>query len=402
MTERMTAPPCSASGAVGTMAFTRLERVLFGSPAARAAAGEAARLGAERVFILASKTLNRQTDVVRAIASALEHRFVGTYDAIPAHAPRDAVIACAAKARDANADLLVTVGGGSVIDAAKVVAVCLEHDLRDSAALERFRTTVDGAGKRHFPDYREPTVRLVCIPTTLSGGEFNFRAGITDTEIGVKQSFAHPGLVPRSVILDPAATVHTPQALFLSTGVRAIDHAVETLGSIDANAYTDGMALQALRLLGRGLPAVKRDSLDLAARTDCQIGAWMSMTGVVAGTRMGASHAIGHILGGSAGVPHGYASCVMLPAVLAFNAGCNAASQAQVSATLGEPEVDAAQVLDAFITGLGLPRRLRDVGVAYDDLPRLAAHCLDDDWTFSNPRPIRTADDVLAILQKAY
>jgi hypothetical protein len=170
-------------------------------------------------------------------------------------------------------------------------------------------------------------VRQICVPTTLSGGEFNARAGVTEPRLRLKQAYIHPGIIPLMVIFDPAITQHTPEWLWLSTGIRAVDHAVETYCSIDGNAYTDSTALQALRLLGRGLPAVKRDPADLAARLDCQIGAWISMTGIVGGTRMGASHAIGHVLGGSAGVPHGYTSCVMLPAVLAFNAEVNADRQ---------------------------------------------------------------------------
>src|SRR5207245_3915236 len=144
--------------------------------------------------------------------------------------------------------------------------------------------------------------------------------------------YTHPCLTPPSVISDPATTHPTPEGLWPSTGIRAVDHAVETFCSIDGNAYAASTALQALRLLGGGLAAVKRDPADLAARLDCQIGAWISMTGIVGGTRMGASHAIGHVLGGSAGVPHGYTSCVMLPAVLAFNAAVNGDRQAELSA----------------------------------------------------------------------
>jgi len=172
--------------------------------------------------------------------------------------------------------------------------------------------------------------------------------------------------------------------------------------SIDGNAYTDSTALQALRLLGRGLAAVKRDPGDLAARLDCQIGAWISMTAIVAGTRMGASHAIGHVLGGSAGVPHGYTSCVMLPAVLAFNAEVNGDRQAEISAALGAGGKPAADVLDRFIAGLGLPRRLRDVGVKRDDLQRIATNCMLDDWTFSNPRTIHAAQEIVPILESVY
>lgn len=147
---------------------------------------------------------------------------------------------------------------------------------------------------------------------------------------------------------------------------------------------------------------MKRDPTDLAARLDCQIGAWVSMTGIVTGTRMGASHAIGHVLGGSAGVPHGYTSCVMLPAVLAFNAEVNADRQSEISAALDAAGQPAAEVLGRLIAGLGLPRRLRDVGVKRDDLQRIATNCMLDDWTFSNPRTIYAAQEIVPILEAVY
>jgi maleylacetate reductase len=386
----------------GSIVFTGMDRVLFGTPAAEAVAAEAERLGAQRVFLLASRTLARETGAVRAITTALGTRFAGLHDDMPAHSPREAVVACANAAREAGADLLVTVGGGSVTDGGKAVTICLEHDIREPAAMEPFRTVVDAQGKRSFPQYAAPRVRQICVPTTLSGGEFNARAGVSDTTKRLKQSFIHPGIIPVSVILDPAISVHTPEWLFLSTGIRAVDHAVETFCSIDANAWTDGAALQALRLLGRSLPAVKRDPANLEARLDCLMGAWISMSGIVTGTRMGASHAIGHILGGSAGVPHGHTSCVMLPHVLAYNAAANDHRQADVSTALGAAGTPASDVLDRLIAGLGMPRRLREVGIARADLPRLAENCLLDDWTYSNPRPIRTAAEVMSILETAY
>ena len=387
----------------GEIVFTGMDRVVFGRPAAEAVVEAADRLSAKRVFILASATLNRKTDVVRRIAEALGPRYAGVHDDMPGHSPRDAVVACANTAREAGCDLLLSVGGGSTTDGGKAVTLCLEHDIREPDGLEPFRTVVDEiTGKRTFPEYRAPRVRQICVPTTLSGGEFNARAGVTEPRLRLKQAYIHPGLIPLQVIFDPAITVHTPEWLWLSTGIRAVDHAVETYCSIDGNAYTDSTALQALRLLGRGLPAVKRDPSDLAARLDCQIGAWTSMIGIVGGTRMGASHAIGHVLGGSAGVPHGYTSCVMMPAVLAYNATVNGDRQAEISTALGATGKPASEVLDRFISGLGLPRRLRDVGVKREDLQRIATNCMLDDWTFSNPRPIHAAQEVVPILESVY
>jgi maleylacetate reductase len=385
----------------GTMVFTQMNRVIFGQPAAPTIAAEAERLGAKRVFLLTGRTLNKNTDEIEKVRRALGSRFAGVHDHMPAHSPRDAVIACANAARAAGTDLLVTFGGGSVTDGGKAVTICLEHGVSDIDGMEPFRTIVTN-GKRQIPDFHAPKVRQIAVPTTLSAGEFNARAGITDTRLKLKQSFVHRAIVPESVILDPAVTMHTPEWLWLSSGVRAIDHAVETLLSLDANDYTDGTALQALRALGAGLPGVKKDADNLVARLRCMMGAWLSMVGIVSGTRLGASHAIGHILGGSANVPHGHTSCVMLPYVLEFNAEVNSLRQREVSAAMGQPERPASEVLDDFIRSLGMPRRLREVKVEETDLPRLAQHCMLDDWTYSNPRPISRPEEVLEILRAAY
>jgi maleylacetate reductase len=113
------------------------------------------------------------------------------------------------------------------------------------------------------------------------------------------------------------------------------------------------------------------------------------------------SHAIGHILGGSADVPHGYTSCVMLPYVLAWNAPVNGARQKDLAAALGQPGTPASEILDKLIGDLGMPRHLRAVGVSENQFPQLAANCMLDDWTFSNPREIRSPDQVMEILHSA-
>ena len=386
----------------GEVSFTRMDKVIFGHGAAEAVKAEAIRLGAERVFLLVSRTLNQETGEVEKLRRALGNVYCGTHDDMPAHSPREAVVDCANAMRDAKADLLVSFGGGSTTDGGKAVTICLKHGITEADSMEPFRTVVDKEGKRHFPEYDAPDVRQIVVPTTLSGGEFNARAGITNSKLRLKQSFMHPGIIPISVILDPEVTLPTPEWLFLSTGVRAVDHAIETYLSIDANAYTDGACLQALRLLGEGLPRVKDDPTDLEARLKCLMGAWMSMTGVITGSRLGASHAIGHILGGSAGVPHGHTSCIMLPYVLNWNESVNGERQKEVAIAMGRPGVAAGQVLDEFISGLDMPRRIRDAGVKESDLIRLAENCMLDDWTYSNPREIRSPEQVMEILRMAY
>jgi alcohol dehydrogenase class IV len=381
--------------------LTATEKVYIGEPAASAVLQEAERLGAQRVFLLVSSSLENNTDEIARIRSALGSRAVATYAGIPPHAPRGAVLAAAAVARDADADLIVTVGGGSVTDAGKIVSLCLKHNLREHDDLEPYHVYVDADGTVVRPVFDPPEVPVVICPTTLSGGEFNPLSGATDEKAKLKQGYEHRLMAPVTVVLDPALTVHTPEWLWLSTGVRSFDHALEALGSLQSNYYCDGLAACALELLAEGLPRVKADPGDLEARLKCQVGAWQSMIPIVTGVPMGLSHAIGHVLGGSFDVPHGYCSCVMAPAVLAFNAPVNGDRQRRIAACLGAPDGDASQLADAFIRGLGMPRSLSAVGVSRDDFPLLAENTMHDFWARTNPRSITAASDVLPVLEMA-
>ena len=239
------------------------------------------------------------------------------------------------------------------------------------------------------------------MPTTLSAGDFSATAGCTDTARGMKQSFAHPRIMATAVVLDPAVTMRTPEWLFLSTGIRAVDHAVEDICSTNGNAFAEGASLQALRLLCRGLRGAKARPGDGAARLDCLLGAWMSMVGSQSGVEKGGSHGIGHALGGTAGVPHGYTSCTMLPPVLRYNLPVNAERQALVSEAMGAPGRPAAELVAGLVAELGLPGRLRDCGVKEEQLDAVAEAAMHDRWIPTNPRPLDLAA-VRALLQEAY
>ncbi len=381
--------------------LTATERVTLGVRAADAIAEEAANRGAKRVFILCSSFLNRQTDEIRRIEAALGDRHAATHDGIQPHAPRGDVLAAANQARAAKADLVVTVGGGSVTDAGKILLICLKHNITTVDRFDDYRVRVEEDGTVVSPVFDGPDVRAICVPTTLSGGEFNPLSGATDESIKQKQPYTQREMVPVCIVLDPAITVHTPEWLWLSTGVRSVDHATETLASFLSNDFCDGIADSALRLLAEGLPRVKANPGDLDARLKCQIGAWQSMIPIIGGVPMGASHAIGHVLGGTCDVPHGYTSCVMSPFVQAFNAPVNGERQKRISACLGDASRPASELLDTLIRGLGMPRSLKEVGVREDQLQLVSEYTLEDIWGRTNPRPITSARDVMAILQTA-
>ena len=377
----------------GRVVFGAMDEVVFGSPAAEAVAGQMDRLHLSRAFLMVSGTLNRTTDEIEKIRQVLGPRCVGTFDAMPPHTPREAVVAAAGQARAAGADLIVTVGGGSITDGAKAVQLCLANDVRTAEDIDRIR-----AIKGVAPPMQAPTVRQISVPTTIAGGEFSAIAGVTDPRSKVKEMLRHDLVMPRAAILDPAVTVHTPEWLWLSTGIRAVDHCVEGLCSREAHPFADAQALKGLSMLAQALPRVKADSSDLDARMDCQLGTWLSMGPLSSGVPMGASHGIGYVLGAVYDVPHGYTSCVMLPSVLRWNRDNNAERQALVAAAMGQPGRDAADVLDDFIRSLGMPRSLQDVRIEPAHFDRIAELAMATPWIPRNPRRIDLPAQVREIL----
>jgi maleylacetate reductase len=377
----------------GRVVFGAMDEVVFGRPASAAVVEQMDRLGATAAFLMVSGTLDRETDEIEKVRRALGSRCVGTFAAMPPHTPRAAVIAASEQARAAKADLIVTIGGGSITDGAKAVQLCLANDVRTIDDIDRIRTR-GGVP----PKINPPTVRQISVPTTIAGGEFSSIAGVTNEAIKVKEMLAHRLTMPRAVILDPWLAVHTPEWLFLSTGIRAVDHCVEGICSREAHPYGDAQALKGLAMLAQGLPRVKADGSDIDARLDCQIGTWLSTGPLASGVPMGASHGIGYVLGAEFGVPHGYTSCVMLPSVMRWNRSANAERQALVSAAMGHAGEDAGDVLDAFIRGLGLPRSLGEVRISHEHFDRIAQQAMRTPWVPRNPRKIEGPEQVREIL----
>jgi maleylacetate reductase len=243
------------------------------------------------------------------------------------------------------------------------------------------------------------------VPTTLSGAEFSDLGGCTDTRFGTKQGYTGAYIGAATVILDPRITVHTPDRLWLSTGIRAVDHAVEALCSINAQPLIDATSVRALALLGRSLTRYASDPGDLDARLDAQLGAWLAATSIRR-TEYGASHGLGHALGADAGVPHGITSCVLLPTVMRYNAAACPAQMAEIAAALagaqGDPSQPAADQVEALIARLGLPTRISQLGVDRSRLALIAQKGMANPWVHSNPRPIHDAAQLEALLEQAW
>ena len=385
----------------GVFNFLELDRVHFGTPAAEALHTEAQLRGARRVFVVTSKSLNRKTDAVTQALERIRPQVVGLFDDCVEHTPRDTVIALAEAVRAARADLIVSIGGGTVIDTVKVALVALAEGLTRIEQLDDWHMRVNPDGSRVVPTPRQPPCRQIAVPTTLSGAEFSDLGGATDTRFGTKHGYTGAFVGAASVILDPRITVHTPDRLWLSTGVRAVDHAVEALCSVNAQPLVDATSVRALALLGRSLTRYADDPADLDARLDGQMGAWLAATSIRR-TEYGASHGLGHALGADAGVPHGITSCVLLPTVMRWNAAHCAPQLAEVAAALGDPGRPAADQVEALVARLGLPTRIGQLGIDRARLSVIAEKGLANPWVRSNPRPIGSAAQLLEILEAAW
>jgi len=342
--------------------FPLLEKVIFGAGAVVRVAEEITRLGKERVFILTGKTLATKTDLVRKLETLLEDRWVGTYSGCRQHVPSQTVTEAAARAREAQADLLISFGGGSAIDTAKIVALELLGDRQQDALPQ------------------------IAISTTLSAGEFTPFAGMTDEKTRVKAVLADPRIVPKVVVLDPEVTVATPPQLWAATGVKALDHAIEALWSVNPQPVTDVLAMEAIRKLHRFLPLSVKEPYNREARGECQIAAWMSIFGLAnVGVRL--SHIFGHQIGARWDVPHGITSCITIPHCMRFLAPQTLDRQVLIAQAFGiatagrqpaEVAAESARVVEAFIASLGVPQRLRDVGAKEEELPAVARAVVEE------------------------
>lgn len=401
--------------------------ISYGTPYPTACAHHIANtFHARRVYILASGSLSQNNpSLLSTLITALETHpttnnppiaVVGLTKGIKPHTHYSDILTIVASALHASADILVTLGGGSLTDCAKVVTFALANNATTLPALESL----------YFdsPTLRDPllpaTIPIICIPTSLSAGEYTPIAGATNDSTSHKHSFQHLSLGPRLIILDPHLTTTTPLRIWLSTGIRAVDHCVEAICSTGSTDEGDANASRGLKLLLQGLLKTKREPERLEPRMQCLLGAKEAISTGLLRIPMGASHGIGHQLG-PLGVGHGDTSCVLLPAVMRYNSAVNEAKQQKVLEVLwSEPAVaavlekrgvsraeeaegaaaaDLSTALSAILEELDMPRSLKDVGIGRERWDSLAEGSLDDRWCKTNPRPLRERGQVLEILE---
>lgn len=384
-------------------------RIVFGNEKIDSLRDEVKKLGGKRVLVLSGRTVAEKTDSVRRINEGLGDLSAGVYSGLIQRAPLSTAIEAANMAVANGVDTLVGVGGSTISDAARMIAVLMAEGITTVDQLRQLGEDQDMVLEPNLDGKSLPL--QVSIPTTLSAGEFNMGGGnVLDDQAGHKIRVRHPRLYADLIILDPVMTEGTPDWLWLSTGVKALDHCIERLYSTGNQPAIDAPVLAAAEMLFTYLPKSRESDGDPEARLQCLVAAWMSMMGAP-NFAMGLSHAIGHILGVKYSVGHGYTSCVTQPYVMEFNRPVSAAKQALLARSAGldtrgmsdEAAAEAAaRAVDDFVLGMGMPHRIRELEIPEADLPEIAELVLTDDGCRNNPIPITSAEQVMEVLRAAF
>ncbi|CCM05008.1 uncharacterized protein FIBRA_07207 [Fibroporia radiculosa] len=320
-------------------------------------------LGATKALVVTGRSLYDKTDVVKKVENVLkQHNAYGaTFYEIGQHAPVAGINNGLKAFKDAGADVIVSVGGGSPVDASKAILY--------------FHKQETGG------DY----LRQIAIPTTLSAAEYTVGAGYTN-EAGKKVAVSSPLLAPAGVILDAELTLSTPDRLWLSTGMRAVDHAVENLYRPLVPPPIKHLCYAALVDLFKYLPQSKANPKAIDIRQKLQVASWMSLWPMKQEkySALGLSHALGHKLGAAYSIPHGITSCLTLAPTVALKA--EVASQEdkewlsnalyhlrqEQTGTLESDVLKLSNLIDGLVKDLGLKCNLEEYKVPREDVPQIA------------------------------
>ena len=372
---------------MGTLADRRFEmtlrnRVLFGVGEIERLPEVVAAAGGSRVFVVTDPGV-RAAGIVEPVLDALAAAGLATaiFDGIEPNPAASTVERGAASLRDFGpaGAVVVAMGGGSAMDAAKAI------DLRAANDLPVWELEYDG------PDLA-PGLPIVAVPTTAgTGSEAHSFAVITHEEIGRKDYVGHPSLLPVATILDPGLTVGLPRSVTAATGIDAMTHSLESVLSANPNPFAEAMALGVIRTVGRWLRLAVADGSDLEARSQLLMASHLAGVGQASGTGVGLVHALGHSIGSRGKVAHGTALASVLPQVLRFYLGTRDRELALVGIALGVASGAESEATAAAVAVGAIEKLLRDVDQRLTDT-------LDDAALRNSPR-LPTADEVKAILE---
>jgi maleylacetate reductase len=335
------------------------QRVVFGPGAVAQTGEEAERLKLSRALVVATpgsgaRLGNKVVELLGVRAAALHALAV-------IHVPKAVAEAGLAAAREANADGLVAVGGGSAIGLAKIIA-------------------------------RDTALPIIAVPTTYSGSEATTIFGITD---GARKTTGRDGKVlPRTVIYDPDLTLGLPASVSAASGMNAMAHCVESFWAEGRTPVTLALASEAMRRFANNLPTVVADGADRDARGECLIAAWLS--GTVLSVSNGLQHKLAHVLGGL-GLPHAETHAIILPHVMRFNLKAAHDANARLAQALDSD--DPADAVANMLNKFPIPERLHEVGFDKAKTDFVAGEIAAA--SIAVPRAV-SADDVRELLQAAY
>lgn len=368
----------------GEFNLTRLERVIYGPGKIAALKDEMERRGLNRAVVVTTDVVAK-LPILNDVTGALGSRCASVFTGIIQHVPRGTVNELQKELERADADSVVSFGGGSPIDSCKVAI----YGLLDRRELVH-----------------------IAVPTTLSAAEYTHAGGVTDETTRVKSGVYDPRVLPRTVINDPALTLSTPDWLWVTTGMRALDHAIECSYAIRHQPISDALASKSIELLTEHLkPSITTEGEEqLAHRGHCQFAAWYSIYGAM-NTRFGLSHLLGHQIGPRWNVPHGVTSCITLPHAMRFMAEIAADRFGPVAEGFGipfdpsNPKPAALKCVDRaaeFIAQFDVPRTLHEAGVPREEIGSIVApiaHELEHMGVVDRPM---TEQEVLALLEASY
>ena len=400
-----------------TWSFSSAGALFFGRNAVRIHLRDACeRLGAKRAFIVTDAILVK-AGLLAQTAEPLTATGVvfESFDRVTPEPGVELVRECVAAARAFNPDVVIGLGGGSNMDTAKLVSMILAHG----------GDPLDYTGDCRIPG---PVKPLICIPTTAgTGSEVSAAAVFTDTANRIKVSCLSPFLRPAFAIVDPLFTVSCPPKVTADSGIDALTHAIEAYCAVDNDAFplpsgeksvyqgsnpmADSNALMCISLVGRYLRRAVADGNDLEARDNMALAATL---GGLAFSNAGVAlvHAMEYPVGGAVHVSHGAGNGLLLPFVMRFNLEKRLEETTQIGLELGAEmchgtrEENAEVVLreiEQLRADIGIPLRLRDIGVTEDMLPGFAAKAFAIKRLMRvNPRMPQSADEILGIYRAAF
>lgn len=361
------------------------------------------RLNSKRALIFCGNSMVRQGSLIAQVRQAMGDRCAGVFSGVRAHSPVPSVMAAAEQIRQSAADAVVAVGGGSAIVTARAASI-LAAEGRD---VRELCTTPDGKGGLKSPKLLASKIPQFIVPTTPTTAAVKAGSAVFDPVTGDRLALFDPKTRAQAIFVHPQMLGSAPRELVTSASLNTFATAMEGLMSRSGDPISDALLMHSVRLLGRHLQDMASHD-DPAVRGDLVLAAMLCGQGTDY-TGAGITTVLGHAIGARFNMENGIANAVVLPHVLRFNAEAASEGLDKVASALGQASGSTESALrvvtgsvEKILDTLGVPRRLRDVGVPADTLPGIASSSVDDWFLRGNPRTVKDAAELQQILEQAW